>query len=152
MRSSQVKFDNSSLSNVQGTLTFDDLTSFLTGKFPASSGNLNITGGDLSYGLRERWYSAFVGDTWRITPRLTLTPSLRYEYMGPPHEVENHLGTFDPTVAGGLAVVGPGLPHSKLFNPQKANSCRALAWRGTSGATVRPCSALESASYPASPP
>ena len=137
----QVKFDNSSLSNVQGTLAFDNLTSFLTGTFPASSGNLNITGGDLSYGLRERWYSAFFGDTWRITPRLTLTPSLRYEYMGPPHEVENHLGTFDPSVAGGLAVVGPGLPHSKLFNPQKANFLprAGMAWdiRGNGKTVLR---------------
>ncbi len=122
-----VKFDNSSLSNVQGTLNFTDsgstpaLVNFLTGTFPASSSSLNITGGDLSYGLRERWYSAFFGDTWRITPRVTLTPGVRYEYMEAPHEIENHLGTFDPNVTGGLAVVGPGLPHSRLFSPQKAN-------------------------------
>jgi Carboxypeptidase regulatory-like domain len=118
-----VKFNNSTLSNVQGTLEFAGLQEFLAGTLTSGTGNKNITGGDLSYGLRERWYSAFFGDTWRVTSRLTLTPGLRYEYMGPPHEVDNHLGTFDPnaTATGGLVQVGPGLPTSKLFSPQKAN-------------------------------
>jgi hypothetical protein len=115
-----VKFDNSTLSNVQGTVSFDSLEHFLTGTLTPGA-DQNITGGDLSYGLRERWYSAFIGDTWRIAPRLTLTPGLRYEYMGPPHEVDNHLGTFDPNTPGGIVQVGPGLPHSKLFSPQKTN-------------------------------
>jgi hypothetical protein len=122
-----VRFNNKSLSNLQGTVSFaaagsvSALRNFLTGTFPSSGGNLNLGGGNTSYGLRERWYSAFFGDTWRVTPRLTLTPGVRYEYMGPPHEIENYMGTFDPTATGGLVLVGPGLSREKLFNAQKAN-------------------------------
>src|SRR5205085_7129021 len=31
----------------------------------------------------------------------------------------NFVGTFDPNVTGGVEQVGPGLPHSKLYNAEK---------------------------------
>jgi hypothetical protein len=140
-------FDDGSLASVLGAVTFTDLTSFLQGT--PLSGNI-ITGNPYER-LRERWYAGFVGDTWRITHRLTLTPGLRYEYNGPPHEIDNHLGTFDPTVAGGLVQVGPGLPHSRLYNPETRNfSPRlGLAWdiRGN-GRTVLRAGASRLSAFP----
>jgi hypothetical protein len=120
-------FDNASIANVQGSISFDNLSDFLrqtavpsTTTF-SSTGGQNITGGDTTYKLRERWYSAFIGDTWRITPRVTLTPGLRYEYMEAPHEVQNRLGGFDPTLPGGIGLVGSGEAIPRLFKAQKAN-------------------------------
>lgn len=41
-------------------------------------------------------YFFFVQDTWRVTPRLTITPGLRYEYYGPVAESKGQLSTFWP--------------------------------------------------------
>jgi hypothetical protein len=68
---------------------------------------------------RARWWAAFVQDTWRITPRLTLTPGLRYEYQGAPYDVNGALGTFDPSTPGGVVQVASGLPHDSLYKAEK---------------------------------
>jgi hypothetical protein len=119
-------FDNSSTASTQGVLVFADLKSFLSGT--PSSGNVTV--GDTEQRLRTRWYAGFVQDTWRITSRLTLTPGLRYEYIGPPHEKDNLLGAFDPNTPGGFVQVGPGLTRSRLYNAEKTNFSPRLgvAW------------------------
>ena len=91
--------------------------------------------------MRTRWYAGFVQDTWRISSRLTLTPGLRYEYIGPPHEKDNLLGAFDPNAPGGLVQVGPGLTRSTLYNAEKTNFSPRLgvAWdiRGNGKTVLR---------------
>ena len=110
-----VVFDDGSHANAAGTVDFADLPSFLQGT-PVNGSILN---GNPDERLRMRWYAGFFQDTWRISPRLTLTPGIRYEYDGPPHEVDNKLGFFDPTFAGGIARVG--VDRSRLYNPEKFN-------------------------------
>jgi Carboxypeptidase regulatory-like domain len=121
-----VKFDDASTANLNGTINFRKLTDFLTGN--AHNGSIII--GDNTRNYREMWYAAFVQDTWRITPRLTLTPGLRWQYYGPPHSTDNHLGTFDPNVVGGVVQVGPGLPVSTITHPEKNlfNPRVGVAW------------------------
>lgn len=41
-------------------------------------------------------YFFFVQDTWRASPRLTITPGLRYEYYGPVIESNGRLSTYWP--------------------------------------------------------
>ena len=113
----RVKFRNKSTQNTMGTIAFDTLTNFLAGT--PSQGSSSIITGNPEENYRSKWLAGFFQDTWRINPRVTVTPGLRYEYQGPPHDVHNYLGTFDPGVVGGIARVGPGLPHEKLFNPEK---------------------------------
>ena len=108
-----VVFDDGSHANVAGTVDFADLTNFLQGT-PVSGSILN---GNPDERLRMRWYAGFVQDTWRIAPRLTLTPGLRYEYSGSPHELDNRLGVFDPNFPGGIARVG--VDRSRLYSPEK---------------------------------
>jgi len=110
-----VVFDDGSHANVAGTVDFADLSNFLQGT-PVSGSILN---GNPDERLRMRWYAGFVQDTWRIAPRVTLTPGLRYEYNGSPHELDNRLGFFDPSFPGGIARVG--VDRSKLYNPEKFN-------------------------------
>ncbi len=142
-----VKFDDNSTQSTWGNIAFTDLISFLTGS-PTSG---SIVAGDTNENLRARWYSVFLQDTWRLTPRITLTPGLRYEYMGPPHSISNDLGTFDPTVPGGVTQVGPGLAHSKLYSPEKALFLPriGIAWDiGGNGKTVLRAAVGKLASIP----
>jgi hypothetical protein len=101
----------------QGTVVFKTLQTFLEG-FP-NSGSIYL-GNPLATN-RSHWYSGFVQDDWRVTPRLTLNAGLRYEYYTPPIEVSNHIGTFDPNVnpltTPAVQQFGPGLPISQSYNP-----------------------------------
>ncbi|NUN00017.1 MAG: TonB-dependent receptor [Bryobacteraceae bacterium] len=47
-----------------------------------------------SYALKNSTYGIYIQDDWRVTPMLTVTMGLRYEYMGPMTE------RFDRTVRG----------------------------------------------------
>jgi hypothetical protein len=51
-------------------------------------------------------FSVFVGDTWKMTPKLTLTLGFRWELAPPSYEAINRFSYFDPTKpnpgAGGL--------------------------------------------------
>jgi hypothetical protein len=143
-----VKFNDSSTQSTWGNIAFADLSSFLQG-VPAN-GSI-ITGNPFDF-WRERWYSGFVEDTWRVTSRITLTPGVRYEYVGPPHSIYNFIGTFDPSVPGGVTQVGPGLPHSELYSAEKFTFLPRLgfAWdiRGN-GRTVLRAGVGDLASVPA---
>lgn len=113
-----VHFNDSSLANTNGTVTFGTLENFLTG---TTTGPNSILVGDNTDHYREQWHAAFAEDTWRITRKVTLTPGLRWEYIGSPNSTVNHLGTFDPTQPGGVVQVGPGLPDSTLIHAEKTN-------------------------------
>jgi carboxypeptidase family protein/TonB-dependent receptor-like protein len=130
-----VKFNDGSHANVSGTVDFADLTNFLQGT-PIGGGIVN---GNTDERLRARWYAGFFQDTWRITPRITLTPGVRYEYSGSPHEVDNLLGTFDPTIRGGIARIRVDRP--RLYNPEKLNLSPRIgvAWdmRGNAKTVLR---------------
>jgi len=112
-----VHFDDGSTANLTGTVAFSSLSNFLLGATNSGS----IISGDNTDHYRERWHAAFVQDTWRISKTVTVTPGIRWEYIGSPHSTDNHLGTFDPTQPGGVVQVGPGLPTSTITHPQKAN-------------------------------
>ena len=112
-----VHFEDNSLATLNGSVTFTNLTNFLSG---ATNGGNIITGNNTD-NYRERWHAAFVQDTWRITHKITLSPGIRWEYIGSPHSVVNKLGTFDPSQTGGTVQVGPGLPTSTVIHPQKTN-------------------------------
>ncbi len=52
------------------------------------------TTGILDYNLSNWAYFFFVQDEWRVTPRLTLTPGLRYELYSPAAEANGRTSTF----------------------------------------------------------
>ena len=66
-----VHFNDSSLANTNGTVTFSTLENFLTG---TSAGPNSILVGDNTDHYREQWHGAFVEDTWRITRKVTVDP------------------------------------------------------------------------------
>ncbi len=100
-----VRFDDSSTASQNGIVNFTNLANFMAG-VPASG---SIITGDNTDHWREQWHAAFAQDTWRITPRVTLTPGIRWEYIGAPHSTTDKMGNFDPTQTGGAIQVGPNL-------------------------------------------
>lgn len=62
---------------------------------------------------RQTGYAVHAGDSWRLTPKLTLDYSLRWDYITPFREKYDNLSFFDPTgpnpgavTAGGTELLG----------------------------------------------
>ncbi len=106
--------------NFRGRLAFDNMADFLAG---------NVTTGSQAEGYSRRHsyqnnQGAYLQDSYRIQPQLTLNFGLRYDYFGIFHEKNNLLSnitSFDPTGATlTLTQVGqPGL--SRLYEPNYKN-------------------------------
>jgi hypothetical protein len=69
----------------------NQLASTLLGAFQSQTRNFNITPPD----YRSWEPSAFLQDSWRATPRLTLLAGVRYDIYTPFTEAHNHISNFD---------------------------------------------------------
>ena len=88
--------------------------------------------------LRGSSYSAFMNDTWRATPKLTLTLGLRYEFNTPPHDRFNRANLYD-TATRSLVAVGTGnMPRAGYTSDRNNFAPRiGLAYTlGSRGTTV----------------
>ena len=100
-----------------------------------------VTGGarvDNAQHLRGESYHFFLNDQIRLTPRLTLSAGLRYEYNSPPVDAEDRANVYDPATRSLVAVGTNGVPRSG-FRPDRNNFAPrvGLAWTlGDSGETV----------------
>lgn len=94
------------------------------------------TGGSIdvaaSYAEQILYHTAFIQDDWKVTPKLTITAGLRYEFEGAPTERHNQntrgfdltspspvqggaQAVWDASFPGGLSA-GPGLPVKTNFS------------------------------------
>ena len=88
------------------------IASFLLGQVDSASVTDYGLGG--AYYPRQSMLVAHFGDTWKVTPKLTVTYGTRYEVHKPPEEKYNHLSFFDPSmpnpgagdIPGALAFAG----------------------------------------------
>lgn len=68
------------------------------------------------------WFDFFAQDDFKVTPRLTLTLGVRYDFSSPVWEGNNHLSNFDPAGAGSIDTASYGsLEARTLVQPQKLN-------------------------------
>jgi hypothetical protein len=111
----------------------------------------NLTGGITfiapwcCHGLRRNFIMPYFQDEWKVTPTLTLTAGLRWEYYGVAHEATNRTTVFDLNVFHGVCLGSgsinvapspgpintPPCPRNPaLYNPNYRNFDPrvALAW------------------------
>jgi hypothetical protein len=99
----------------RGFLTFTN--QFLTGNALADLllGFPFITGGarlDNPQRLRSESYNFYANDSWRATPRLTVTAGLRYELNSPPVDADDRANLYDPATRTLVPVGTGGVPRS----------------------------------------
>jgi carboxypeptidase family protein len=88
------------------------IASFLLEQVDSGSANFYTS---TNIDARNKSFSVFAGDTWRVTPKLTLSPGIHWEVDPPPLEARDHFSYFDPT----------------LPNPGAGNLPGAVAFAGT---------------------
>ena len=82
-----------------------------------------VTGGavlDNPQDLRSWAWSGFVQDNWRLTPDVTLSAGLRYEYVGPASDARDRASLYDPAT-GQLVPVGEGDMPRGGYVPDRNN-------------------------------
>lgn len=89
-----------------GYLLFQSFPDFLLGESAAQNGGgqsniLESVGASGIFRKDQRCtdFAGFVQDDFRANSRLTINAGLRYEYFGPPTEIDGHLSNFDPSLA-----------------------------------------------------
>jgi outer membrane receptor protein involved in Fe transport len=99
-----------------GQFTGNAVADFLLGYArSAELSNVHVTN------QRRYAYAFFIQDDWRVSPRLTLNLGLRYDFMSPSYDHNNHMANFDP-VAGALVFAGDGsLEDRTLIRPDRNN-------------------------------
>ncbi len=100
-----------------------------------------VTGGarlDNHQHLRTESYNLFANDSVRLTPRLTLSLGLRYEYNSPPVDTEDRANIYDPATGRLVRVGTNGVPRAGYESDKNNFAPRvALAWAlGNEGETV----------------
>ncbi len=89
-----------------GDLIFLSFPDFLLGQDGTQngSGQSNIFYSSVGSGIfrkDERYsdYAGFFQDDIQVNSRLTINAGVRYEYFGPPSEINGRLSNFDPRIA-----------------------------------------------------
>jgi hypothetical protein len=120
--------------NFLGAYSFNPLADLLLG-LPTYTGGAIL---DNPQRLRTWSYSAFAQDQWRLRPNLTVTLGLRYEYIGPAVDAEDHANLYDPATGQLVPVGTAGVPRGG-YAPDRNNWAPRVgfAWSpGSSGQTV----------------
>jgi hypothetical protein len=75
---------------------------------------------------RSKSFALFAGDTWRVTPKLTISPGIHWEVDPPPLDANDRFSYFDPTLPnpgagnlpGAIAFAGSGSGRSGRRFPE----------------------------------
>ncbi|HKY23001.1 MAG TPA: TonB-dependent receptor [Vicinamibacterales bacterium] len=116
-----------------GAFTQDPLTDLLFG-FPTFTTLATL---DNPQRLRTESYAAFVQDSFRVRPNLTLTAGLRYDLTSPPVDVEDRASLYDPQTRS-IQVVGTGGLSRAGYDADRNNWAPrvGLAWTVDSAETT----------------
>jgi hypothetical protein len=120
---------------------WNTLAEFETGAVAVMNQRTPLTGGDGSLWFRMPEYSAYLNDSWNVTPRLTLNLGIRYDVGVPAFSVDNYWGVLDMSYPG-YRMVMPGLTpgtHNPPYPADKNNFAPRIgfAFRATDKTVVR---------------
>jgi hypothetical protein len=101
-----------------GSETGSDFADFLLGA-PSQYNQSQLN----SFYSRNKYVGAYLQDSWRVSPQLTLNYGLRWDRIEPWYEKYNQISTFVP---GGQSEVFPGAPAGILY-PTDPGVPRTLA-------------------------
>ena len=82
--------------------------------------------------IRTESYNFFINDSFRVTPRLTLTGGLRYEYNSPPVDANDRANIYDVATRSLVQVGTNGVPRSG-FEADKNNFAPRVGFAWTIG-------------------
>ncbi len=85
--------NSDSFSYTPGTFSFPTINAFLADQATGFTANTS----NRSSRVYGNSLGAFATDAWKVTPTLTLSLGLRYDWYGTPTEAENRFVVFDPT-------------------------------------------------------
>lgn len=93
-------------------------------------------------------YNAYLQDTFRVNPKLTLEFGLRFEFHPGYRDASGNIGNFDPSYAKSGAVIYPDGSSSLLASGflQSANACPQLGSKTGPSLNGAPCMPVLSAS------
>ena len=112
--------------NFRGLLEFDSLADFLAGRILRGS----ISTGDTRRSTSQISNALYFEDSFRWTPVLTVHLGIRWEYFGTPHENQNLLSKYSPS----MGLINPASIYSAAldnFAPRLA-----LSWSATRTTTL----------------
>jgi Carboxypeptidase regulatory-like domain/TonB dependent receptor len=114
----------------------NSFASFLLGLPDQASKSLQFPD---DYSIRSTLYSAYIGDRWNVSPRLTVNYGIRWEYFPYPTRADRGLERYDPTINKVLICGIGSVPGNcgvdiskKRFSPRMG-----IAWRATNTFVVR---------------
>ena len=111
--------------NFTGAFTQNPLADLLLGLITFSS-SAKV---DNHQHLRTNSYNAFVNDSWRVRPRLTLNAGVRYEYNTPAVDAQNRVALFNPATKAVVPVGTNGMPRAGYDGDKNNVAPRVgLAW------------------------
>jgi Carboxypeptidase regulatory-like domain/TonB dependent receptor len=107
-----------------GTFSFPSVNAFLADQPSSFTSNT----GNRSNRTYENTFGLFITDTWKMTPTLTATLGVRYDYFGSPTEAAGRQVIFDiPTDS--LLQIGKGNAPGRAYNASNSFQPRVgLAW------------------------
>ena len=100
----------------------NSIASLLLGAGSGGGSNINM---DPAMSLHT--FGVYFSDTWRVTPRLTITPGLRYENQRPATERHNRIAYFDPTAINPVSALA-GSTYNGEFQYAGVDGRSRYAW------------------------
>ncbi len=136
--------DNYGGYSFNGTFTGNSVGDFLLG-LPINTDVDNVKNDNDG---RSNHYNAYIQDSFRVSPKLTLEYGLRFEFHPGYTDANGNIGNFNPSVPKSGAVVYPNGAESTLAPEflQSFNACPNLGSTSGPSANGAPCTPVLSAS------
>ncbi len=108
--------NSDNFSSTPGTFAFPNILSFIADQ----ANSFTVTNSNRSNRTYGNSIGAFITDTWKMRPTVSLTFGLRYDWYGTPTEAENRFVVFNPTTVS-LNQVGENGGPSNVYQQSALN-------------------------------